>query len=540
MSDFSWKNLSPEEKAQINSKPGYNYNLKLPGLLRMVVAIALFAVELFFLNWPAFRLTALGLDILGGLQLAALVFAIYLSQKVNRTSYTIFWIMIILFFPALGLILYLFWGNENRFGRQRLHFAESQARLAPWRKSEEASKEELAAQSLDLPGQIQLRYLLNKGFPIYKDTKMTYAPTGEDQFEQMFKDIAQAKDFIFLEYFIISDGYIWEQTVDLLLEKADEGLEIRLLYDDFGTTARACSNTMVKLKEHGVKIINFNPVARYISGLYRNYRNHQKAAIIDGKIAWLGGTNLADEYANIHKRFGYWKDTAIRLEGPACDSITTDFLLMWEHDGIYPLDEDYSHFLPQQKNPLPPLADSGLVVPFWDGPLGREDHPASDLISSLISTAEKRLYICTPYLVPETDMVNRIIQAAQSGVEVFILMPGIPDKKLVYKVSQSNYYHLLKAGCRIFLYEPGFLHAKTFLADGERALVGSINLDYRSLYLNFENGVYIYQNPVLQDIEADMEEIISHSREIDLASWEKRPFRHKFLEFILKPLSPLL
>lgn len=540
MTDFSWKHLSPEEKAQINSKPGYNYKLKLPGLLSMVVAMALFVAELFFLNWLAFRLTGLGLGILGGLQLLALGFAIYLSHKVNRTSYTLFWIMIILFFPALGLILYLFWGNENRFGKQRKHFAECQARLAPWRKSEEACQADLATRSLDLPSQIQLRYLLNKGFPIYKDTKMTYAPTGEDQFDLMFQDIAQAQDFIFLEYFIISDGYIWEQTVDLLLEKADEGLEIRLLYDDFGTTARADSATMVKLKDHGVKIINFNPVARYASGLYRNYRNHQKAAIIDGKIAWLGGTNLADEYANIHKRFGYWKDTAIRLEGPACDSITADFLLMWEHDNIYPLDEDYSRFLPQSRDPLFSLPDSGLVVPFWDGPLGRDDYPASDLISSLISTSEKRLYISTPYLVPETDMMNRIIQAAQSGVEVFILMPGIPDKKLVYKVSQSNYYPLLKAGCRIFLYEPGFLHAKTFLADGKRALVGSINLDYRSLYLNFENGVYIYQDPVLTDIEADMQEIIAHSREIDLASWEKRPFRHKLLEFILKPFSPLL
>lgn len=540
MSDFSWKHLSPEEKVQINSKPGYNYKLKLPGLLSMVVAMALFVAELFFVNWLAFRLTGLGLGILGGLQLLALGFAIYLSHKVNRTSYTLFWIMIILFFPALGLILYLFLGNDNRFGKQRKHFAESQARLAPWRKTQEASQADLAARSLDLPGQIQLRYLLNKGFPIYKDTKMTYAPTGEDQFDLMFQDIAQAQDFIFLEYFIISDGYIWEQTVDLLLEKAGEGLEIRLLYDDFGTTSRADSATMVKLKDHGVKIINFNPVARYASGLYRNYRNHQKAAIIDGKIAWLGGTNLADEYANIHKRFGYWKDTAIRLEGPACDSITADFLLMWEHDNIYPLDKDYSRFLPQQKDPLPPLADSGLVAPFWDGPLGRDDYPASDLISSLISTSEKRLYISTPYLVPETDMMNRIIQAAQSGVEVFILMPGIPDKKLVYKVSQSNYSPLLKAGCRIFLYEPGFLHAKTFLADGKRALVGSINLDYRSLYLNFENGVYIYQDPVLTDIEADMQEIIAHSREIDLASWAKRPFRHKLLEFILKPFSPLL
>lgn len=539
MSEFAGKNLSPEEKAKIKPKPGYNYKLKLPGILSLLVALLLFALELFCLNWLALRLTSLGLGILAGLQVTALILAIYLSQKINRTSYTIFWIMIILFFPALGLILYFCWGNENRFGRQRQLFAESQERLKAWRKSQEASLEDLEGRSLDNPSRIQLRYLINKGFPVYGDSKLTYAATGEAQFAQMLEDLAQAKDFIFLEYFIISDGYIWEQTVDLLLKKADQGLEIRLLYDDFGTTARADSATMVKLKDHGVKIINFNPVARYVSGLYRNYRNHQKAAIIDGKIAWLGGTNLADEYANIHKRFGYWKDTAIRIEGPACDAITTDFLLMWEHDRIYPLDEDYSRFLPDWPDPWQAPADAGLVVPFWDGPLGREDDPASDLIISLISTAEKRLYISTPYLVPETELMNRLIQAAHSGVEVFILMPGIPDKKLVYRVSQSNFSPLLEAGCRIFLYQPGFLHAKTFLADHNRALIGSINLDYRSLYLNFENAVYIYQDPVLQDIEADMEAIIGQSQEINKASWDQRPWRHKCLEFVLKPFSPL-
>lgn len=566
MTEFNLKNLSPAEKARISSKSSYNYKLKLPGLLRLGVAVLLFGLEAFFLAWLALSLTGLGLGILGGLQVLALLFSLYLFQKPNRTSYTVFWMIIILFFPALGFLLYFFWGQDGRFTKQRKRFASCEDRLAPYRQGGTANLADLDPASLDTADRIQLRFLTHKGFPLYRDTRLTYAATGESQFTQMFQDIEQAKDFIFLEYFIIADGFIWEKTVDLLLAKADEGLEIRLFYDDFGTTTRAGSDTMTQLRKHGVKISNFNPVARYVSGLYRNYRNHQKAAIIDGKIAWIGGTNLADEYANIHRRFGYWKDTALRIEGPACRALTADFLLLWDLEGQYPPNESYDRFMPPLNEKtealeagrpnLPTLASgrapetpasqasldpaSGLLVPFWDGPLGREDNPASDLIASLISTAEKRLYISTPYLVPENSMRDRIMQAAQSGVEVFILMPGVPDKKLVYKVSQSNYYPLLAAGCRIFQYTPGFLHAKTFLADGKRAIVGSVNFDYRSLYLNFENAVYVCEDPVLQDIEADMQEIIASSEEITLDTWIHRPWPHKVLECVLKPFSPLL
>lgn len=531
------KNKNKNQKKKYFS--AYEYKLQVPGILRLLFALLLFFLELGIFAYISVKISKLGLGFLLLWQIAALIFTIYLSQKPQQTSYVHFWIMLILFFPPLGFILYFVWGRDKRFPKKEQQFKESLARRKPFQKSTKEALGEVKDLSLNMAAKRQLGYFCNYNFPVYQNCNLTYFRSGEAQYKQMFKDISEAKDYIFLEVFIVADGYIWEKTVDLLIRKAQEGVEIRLLLDDFGTIAKMDWSVINKLKKNKIKFIRFNPVIRYASGLYQNYRNHKKSCLIDGKIAWLGSANLGDEYVNLISRFGYWKDNALRIEGEACRSILLDFLLLWEHEREFPLDEDYSKFIAQVSTEASP-ENKGLLVPFWNGPLGSEEKIAIHVINSVINTATEKLIISTPYLILEDSIAISLCQAAKSGIDVNIILPDIPDKPLVYLISQSNYGNLLKAGCRIYQYKPGFIHAKTLLADGEIALMGSINLDYRSLYLNFENGIYIYKHPVIEDMYQDYENILANCREILLEEWEKRPLWKKIVQFILRPFSPLI
>ncbi len=532
------KKREKDTDTEIEAKPHsvYSYKAKVPGLLRILFALILFYAELALIIYLSVKISALGFGILAFPQVGGLLFAVYLWQRHGTNSYNVFWIILVLFFPLFGLLLYFFWGRKRRFRRQHKRFQKSMDRIKVYRKDAKKALKTIPPDQLSCGAKIQLNYLAEKGFALYTDTELTYFPSGESQFERMFQDMEKAENYIFLEYFILSDGYILDETVKLLIDKAKKGLDIRLLYDDFGTVARVDSLYMDALRKHGIKIINFNPVLRYTSGFYKNYRNHRKVCLIDGEVAWMGGTNLADEYANIYTRFGYWKDTAIRLQGNACHNILSDFMVLWEHDHRYPFDEDYSRFLPA----LPRQAgENGIVVPYWDGPFG-DDKPAVSIFTSMFSTATDKIYIMTPYFILEDDMINLLCQAAKSGVDVRLITPGIPDKPQVFVVTRSNYGKLLKAGCRVFEYTPGFIHAKTILVDDDRLVLGSINLDFRSLYLNFENAVYICNAPVIKDIERDILETLEDCEEITLEKWKKRPLKDKLKEPFYKTFSPLI
>lgn len=379
------------------------------------------------------------------------------------------------------------------------------------------------------------KFLYNAGFPVYQNTVCQYFPLGEDKFVQMFEDLRKAKDFIFMEYFILADGVIWQEVEDILIQKAHEGVDVRLLFDDFGSIIKAPNDVIKKLRSHGVKVYNFNPVLRYVSKLYINYRNHQKCCIIDGNLAYTGGTNLADEYANLYPRFGHWKDSAIRLEGDAVRGLTTMFLIMWESESNR--QEDYEKYMPREK--LYPNA-TGYFIPYWDSPLNNPNNPAEDIYRSMINNAKDYLYICTPYFIVDDSMISDICRAAKSGVDVRIITPGIPDKWYAYVVTQSNYAKLMESDVKVFQYTPGFIHAKTVIADDFHAITGCVNFDYRSFHLHFENSVYICGDPVLKDIYDDFLEIFEDSELMDLETWRQRPFKQKAIEAFMRIFSTLL
>ncbi|MDO5016196.1 MAG: cardiolipin synthase [Eubacteriales bacterium] len=528
---------SDRQTAGPQPKPKFNYKLKLRGASRIFLAGSIFVLEVVLIIMLSLRINTLSVSLYLALQVVGLVVAIYLFQHHGEDSYTIFWMLLTLFFPALGLILYLLWGRKRRLKKQKKSFADSQARLEPYKKDPQASLQELANYDISDAAHIQIKYLTNLGFPIYTNSPQQYFDSGEGQFEQMFRDMENAKDYIFVQYFILSDGYILARTFDIMARKSQEGLDVRLLYDDFGSSARVSKNILDDLESQGVKLVAFNRVSPYLSGYHTNYRNHQKVCIIDGKVGWLGGTNLADEYANLIVRFGHWKDTAIRLEGEVCHNLLINFLIMWQQSEKHPLDQDIDKFLPRI-----PSRDNqqGITIPFWDGPLGMEENPAANLVRSLFTTARHNIVIMTPYFVLEHNMVEALCMAADCGVKVTLMTPGIPDKPQVYVVTRSNYGPLLKHGCEVYEYEPGFLHAKTIMVDDKRVILGSINLDYRSLYLNFENAVFICDSPVIKDIRRDIDATLAVSRQVTHEDWKRRPVIDKIKEPLWKTFSPLL
>lgn len=526
-----------------NRKPAskFSYKLKVPGMIRLLFAVAIFVTELVLFIILSLTLRDLSVGFYLLLQIIAFILVLHITQKHRNSAFTLSWTVLLLSFPPLGLILYLFWGREGRFPRKEAKLKAAQNRLQSWQPDMQKQAEIITCLQLSTASYLQLHYLSRNGFALYQNSSAHYYASGEEQFEQMFKDLEEARHSILIEYFIVAEGQILQQIQDILIRKAKDGVEIRFLMDDFGSVAKAPTHLIRTLRENGVKVQNFNPVNRYISKLYVNYRNHQKVCVIDGQIAWFGGTNLADEYANIYERYGYWKDCAVRVTGEACRGATIGFFLMWELESDHG-EETYSPFFPDLSTTrfAPEDGRQHIFVPYWDGPLMEQGNPAEDLYLSMFNTARHELLIITPYFVIDEHMMSDLCRAARSGVQVMLLCPGIPDKKAVNCITRSNYGPLLKAGARVFEYSPGFIHCKTAILDGEAAITGSINLDYRSLFLHYENAIYIYDNPVVQEIRDDFFETLKESREISLEDWRKRPIWLRLLEPLLKIFSPLL
>jgi len=376
-------------------------------------------------------------------------------------------------------------------------------------------------------------YLGRKAFPLYKNTKCDYYPLGELQFEAMLKDMENAEKFIFLEYFILDNGELWKKFEELMIRKAEQGVEIRLMFDDLGSIVTAPDNLIKRLAGHGIQAKRFNPVHRYVSRLYINFRNHQKIAVVDGNVGYTGGTNLADEYANIYPKHGHWKDTAIRLEGDAVWSLTVAFLQMWESESNNK--SDYEVYRPTYS-----CDGQGFYQPFTDGPVNNPDNPAEVMYRTIINNAKDYVYITTPYLVIDNTMMEALCTVALGGTDVRIITPKIWDHWYVHMVTQSNYGELLAAGVKICEYTPGYIHAKTIISDDDHAVTGSINMDYRSFYLHFENGVWICGAPVLKDIKRDIEETFKVCEEIQLDDWLRRPWYVKCLQTVLRLFAVLL
>lgn len=458
-----------------------------------------------------------------------IILAIFITNKNEPTSYKLTWLIMISIFPLFGGISYIF----VRLSKQQPKLADSQyrekARQLLIQDSETA--EQLKA---ECPDAVNLsRYVTKFGlYPLHYNSETEYFPLGEMQFQVMKEELEKAEKFIFLEFFIITKGTMFDELSEILIRKAKEGLDVRLMYDGIGTGMLNSKKIFGKLKENGIKCKEFNPFRPMLSSIQNN-RDHRKSVVIDGNTAFSGGINLADEYINKIERFGHWKDTGIMIRGQAVRNYTIMFLALWEPLGT---PERYELFFPE----IPPVTkNDGFIQPFSDSPL--DDEPVGKSVYlELINNAREYVCITTPYLILDEEMTNALRFAAKKGVKIQIITPHIPDKWYVYMIAWNNYPALLEMGVEIYEYTPGFIHAKSLVADGKTAVVGTVNFDYRSFYLHFESASVLYNCSVIEKIKADFDETLKVSQLITLNDCEERPFHMKAAGCILNMFAPLL
>lgn len=462
--------------------------------------------------------------------LISAVMVIWLIRKYDNPAYKIPWIVLILLFPIFGGLFYLFWGNtpfNHARARHRQHLQHPDFKGAP---VSPASQELSAVLPRHTRG---ARYIENESaMPVWGDTVTTYYPIGEKQFSAMCEALESAEHFIFMEYFIIEPGKMWDTLLDILIRKVKAGCEVRVLYDDAGCIGTLPHGYDRYLCSLGIRAVRFN---RFIPTLntYLNNRDHRKICVVDGNIGFMGGINLADEYINERVRFGHWKDTGVRLIGPGVANMTEMFLQMWEYTT--------KERVPDRTVYMPSVVRSGdgYVQPFYDSPLD-DRNVGENVFMHIITRAQRYVYIATPYLILDNEMITALTVAAQSGVDVRIITPGIPDKKLVYLVTRSYYQQLYRAGVKIYEYRPGFLHAKMIVSDDDVAVVGTMNMDFRSFFLHFECGTVLYGGETIAEIRNDMLDTIGLSREIDDAWFRSVPWLTSIAASLLRLFAPML
>ena len=462
------------------------------------------------------------------------VFAVFwIVGRQSDPGYKIAWIVPILLFPIFGGLFYLMFGGNrlSRRTRRKMEIVDRQMRavLGP----------DLQAEALEPLGEdavAQARYLERQArCPVYENTETEYYPLGELCFARMVEELRKAKRYIFVEYFIIEDGIMWDTILDILKDKVQEGVDVRVMYDDVGAIFTLPRDYDRELERRtGIKCCAFNRLVPVLS-LRLNNRDHRKILAIDGEVAFTGGINLADEYINEKVRFGHWKDSAILVRGDAAWSMTVMFLTMWnyvrETDGGC-----YDAFRPKERKDY---SGGGYVQPYTDNPLDLEA-VGQTVYLNMICRAKRYVYCTTPYLIVDDNMNTALCMAAKSGVDVRIVTPHIPDKKVVFELTRAHYQPLLEAGVRIYEYTPGFVHAKNFAVDDLYGTVGTINLDYRSLFLHFENGVWLCGAPSIRDIKADFLETLELCQEITLEQARALPWWRKALRAVLRVFAPLM
>lgn len=430
------------------------------------------------------------------LSLFASIFVLRIIVDHYEPAYKTLWLLIILVFPVFGAILYLFLGERKTARPIQRRLAHGRS-LLPGQSEEDPSVWHAIDQADPRLAQT-FRYVSRKtGFAVKPCDDTAYYPLGEVMFEQMLEDLRSAERFIFAEYFIVSDGQMWDAMVEIMAEKAAKGVDVRFMYDDLGSISYYSEENLKQLEMKGILCTRFNPLI-YIRGTL-NYRDHRKMLIIDGRVAFSGGVNLSDEYINAKERFGHWKDIGFRLTGAAVHNYTLMFAEFWNafsHQSIP------AELLTPPVHPQPLRSEHGFVLSYYDSPLYR-DAISNNLYMELLSQATRYAWFYTPYLMLGDTLLDAFVRAAQRGVDVRIIMPGIPDKKLVYRMSRSYYRPLLEAGVRIYEYAPGFLHAKACVIDDVIGTIGTVNLDYRSLFLHFENNSLFFRAPLLADLKED-------------------------------------
>ena len=460
------------------------------------------------------------------------ILVIYILNKKGNPTFKLAWMIPILVFPVFGALFYLFvkFQFESRLINYKLLriIDETQEYLS----QEDTIIKDLEKEDMQVAN--LAKYMKNiGGYPIYRNTDIKYFPSGEAKFEEMKIQLEKAKHFIFMEYFIVEEGYMWNSILEILERKVKEGIEVRFMYDGMCSLALLPYNYPEVLRDKGIKCKMFSPVKPVLSTAQNN-RDHRKILVIDGKVAFNGGINLGDEYINRIEKYGYWKDVALMLSGDAVKSFTLMFLQMWNineknHDDF----EKYISIKRGIQN------TEGYVMPYGDSPLDNENVGESVYLD-ILATAKKYVHIMTPYLIIDNEMMTALTYAAKRGVDVKIILPHIPDKKSAFMLAKTYYPELIKAGVKIYEYTPGFVHAKVFSCDDEKAVVGTINLDFRSLYLHFECATYLYKVPAIKSIEDDYKSTLEKCQQITMEDYNKLNLFYKIGGGLLKLVAPLM
>lgn len=496
---------------------------------RLFLTILAIVIQILFFVFVIWKLSNNFIPVYVGFIVLSVVMTIYIVLKDESPSFKLPWVILVLIMPLLGGILYLFFGHHHLSKKQINSWKKTSKKIKNLEIDNSPLKELCESDNEYAP---QAKYICKYGpSALYKNTKTEYFTLGDYVFPKMIEDLKNAKEFIFIEYFIIKEGYFWNTILDVLKEKAAANIDVRVMYDDLGSIGYVPSRYYKDLEKMGIKCIPFNRFVPILSIIHNN-RDHRKIMVIDGKIGYTGGINLSDEYINKIELFGHWKDTALRLVGQAVNELTILFLSNWNS---YSEEINFNKYLKDNTK----IKSDGLVIPYGDNPLDDEEL-GKNVYLNIIDQAKTYLYIMTPYLIVDFDLTESLCRAAKRGVDVEIILPGIPDKWYVNLLTKSSYDILISSGIKIYEYVKGFVHAKSFISDDVIGVTGTINLDYRSLVHHFENAVWMYKTSSLVTMKEDFIDTRTKSKLIKKGYANNIPWYKKIVRGFLKFFSPLM
>ena len=479
----------------------------------------------------------IGITFYAIMEVISIILMIYVVSVKGNVAYKVSWLFFIGAIPMIGAVIYLLFGDKRISKRKQKKMAPIVSSLKEsiynTKQIEKVSEENIDAARMST-------YIFHTvGIPLFSNTEAQYFSLGDDAWPVMLDELKKAKHYIFLEYFIIAEGKVWTSILDILKQKAKEGLDVRVFYDDFGSVTTVKSNLPKTLEKCGIKCLAYNRI-KPVLDIKMNNRNHRKLLIIDGHTGFTGGINLADEYMNLKQRFGHWKDNCIMIKGEAVWGMTSMFLSVWDYS-YHNTHEDFSQFhydiYANELDHIP--QSSGYIQPYTDYPFDKEA-VSETIYLNMINRAKKYIYITTPYLIISSEMTIALTSAAKSGVNVVLLTPHIPDKPTVFSATRSYYRDLLEGGVKIYEYTPGFVHSKMFIVDDIFGTVGTANLDYRSLFLHLECGCFIYDHPVLKDMKLDFEKSIQISQQWTFVDFKNIPLHKRIYWALLRLFAPLM
>ncbi len=501
---------------------------------RTAVVALLILLQVAILTFAIWKLSNYFVYVYALFETLSIIVVVWLVGHKDNPSYKLAWTIPILLFPVFGGLFYLFFGGKKTTVSFRKRMEKAFVKWAPYLVQDDKIMQELTGYDRSIAN--QARYLAAcSTYPLHKNTTTRYLSPGEAKFEALCQELEKAEHYIFMEYFIIGEGVMWGRVLDILRRKAAQGVDVRVMYDDVGCSYTLPPGYHITLRKMGIKCMVFNPF-RPVMSVMLNNRDHRKIAVIDGHTGFTGGVNLADEYINEYERFGRWKDAAIMLKGEAVRNLTIMFLQVWNF--MTGIEEDYGKYMPHTHHPEPFESD-GFVLPYGDSPLDDENVGECAYLN-IIGRAKDYIYINTPYLIINNELVTALSLAAKSGVDVRIVTPYVADKWFVHMVTQAYYQQLVEAGVKIYEFTPGFIHSKTFVADDEVGVVGTINLDYRSLYLHFECAVWLYRTRSVMEIKEDFLQTLPLCRQISLEDCLNVGLFKRILRGVLRAFAPLM